>query len=126
TRAGGMYEHAILTASQPEAAMKLLLAHEDVSDAKKLLHKPVIFQVTDSAGRAVDGATLDVTWSNGPVMEDLKARTNTAGIAVMEVLPGSNYVSISQKGCREQDVRSDVTEDMGVGGFNLTFDCERK
>ncbi|MGH9430144.1 MAG: carboxypeptidase regulatory-like domain-containing protein [Terriglobia bacterium] len=125
-QAGGMYEHASLTADQPVASMKLLFEREDISDAKKLLHKPVLFRVTDSSGRPVDGALLDITWSNGPVMEDLKARTDANGVAVMEVLPGSNYVSIKRKGCPEQDVRSDVTEDIGVGGFNLTFDCERK
>lgn len=126
TQAAGMYQHATLTADQPEASLKLLLMQEDISDAKKLLHKPVLFRVTDSANDPVDGALLDDTWSDGPVMEDLKGRTGATGIVVMDVLPGSNYVSIKKKGCRSKDVRSDVSQDIGVDGFKLIFDCERK
>ncbi|HUY15175.1 MAG TPA: carboxypeptidase-like regulatory domain-containing protein [Terriglobia bacterium] len=126
TQAGGMYEHATLTADQPETSLKLLLAREDISDAKKLLHKPVLFRVTDSANQPVDGALLDDTWSDGPVMEDLKGRTGAAGVVVMDVLPGSNYVSVKKKGCRSKDERSQVSSDIGVDGFNLIFDCERK
>ncbi len=126
TRAGGMYEHATLTADQPEASLKLLFIHEDSSDAKKLLHKPVLFRVTDSSGKPVDGALLDDTWSDGPVLEDLKGRTDSNGVVVMDVLPGSNYLSIKKKGCRNKDVRSEVSQDIGVDGFQLNFDCERK
>jgi Carboxypeptidase regulatory-like domain len=126
TQAGGMYEHATLSAARPEASLKLLYESDDTDDAKKMLHKPVIFRVTDSSGQPVDDVLLDDTWSNGPVMQDLKARTNANGMAVMDVIPGSNYLSIKAKGCKEQDVRSEVSDDVGVGGFNLTYDCGRK
>ena len=126
TQAGGMYEHATLTSDQPEASLKLLLASEEDSDAKKLLHKPVLFRITDSANQPVDGALLDDTWSDGPVMEDLKGKTGASGVVVMDVLPGSNYVSIKKRGCRSKDERSQVSSAIGVDGFNLIFDCERK
>jgi hypothetical protein len=126
TQAVGMFEHATLTARKPEAVLKLLFAREEVSDAKNLMHKPVFFRVTDSADDPVEDAILDDTWSNGPVMEDLKGRTNSNGVVVMEVLPGGNYISIKKKGCQSQDQRADVSDDIGVDGFKFIFDCEHQ
>ena len=91
-----------------------------------MLHKPVLIRVIDRTGPPLEGVNLDVTWSSGAVLDDIRAKTDANGIASMELIPGSNYVSIKHKGCPEQDERADVAEGGGIDGFIFTSRCEKK
>jgi hypothetical protein len=60
------------------------------------------------------------------VFDDVKAATGEDGMAVMELIPGRNFVTLKRRGCRDQQERADVAPGKGVDGFKLEFECEKK
>lgn len=122
----GFFEHADLSSSQPTAKLKLIMLNEEVYEAKRLLHKPVLFRITDVAGNAMSGVTLDILWSSGTVIDTVKADVHSDGLAVVSLLSGSNYVTLRKHGCPKEDQLADVPSGSGVGGFSFTLHCRKK
>jgi Carboxypeptidase regulatory-like domain len=123
----GFFEHADVSPSDPAANLRLImLSPEDSDDAKQILHKPVLFRIKDDTGNPVGGAELAILWSNGPIMETLKTETNDGGLAEINLIPGSNYVTIRKRGCPKQDEMANVAAGPGMDGFVMTFHCAGK
>lgn len=122
-----VFRHVQLTASQPSVTQDLVLVpSSEVYQAKKMLHKPVLFMVTDSAGDPLDRVGVDATWSNGPVVEDLKGETGDDGAAELDLIPGRSYVTLTRHGCKKQEERADVANGEGIDGFAYTMECVKK
>jgi hypothetical protein len=115
-----------LTAAAPHAADQIDLTPPEIYEAKKVQHKPVLFKVVDSNGQPAPKVLLDATWSNGPVLDDVKATSDDDGTAIMELIPGRNFVTLRRHGCRDQDERADVSLGLGVDGFKVVFECTKK
>jgi hypothetical protein len=60
------------------------------------------------------------------VVDDVKTSTDDDGMAVMELLPGRNFVTLKRHGCHEQQERADVAPGEGVDGFKVVSDCPKK
>jgi len=121
-----VFHHEELTSASPRVSTQLVLYPPEIYEAKKLLHKPVLFKVVDSAGQPLERVTLDATWSNGSIVDDVKTVTGDDGMAVMELLPGRAFVTLKRRGCSDQDERADVSPGEGADCFRLQFDCSRK
>ena len=121
-----VFHHVELTSAAPRVSTDLVLYPPETYEAQKVLHKPVLFKVVGASGQAAEKVSLDATWSNGPVLDDVKAATGEDGVAVMELIPGRNFVTLKGRGCRDQQERADVVPGKGVDGFKLGFECERK
>jgi len=120
------FHHVEVTPSAPKVGDQIVLYPPEIYDAQKVLHKPVLFRVVDAPGQPVGKVTLDATWSNGPVLDDVKAITGDDGMAVMELIPGRNFVTLKRRGCRDQDERADVAPGEGADSFKLGFECTKK
>jgi hypothetical protein len=120
------FEHADLSPSKPDANLRLIMLPPDEDDAKQLLHKPVLFRVRDNAGHPLANVQLDILWSNGPVMESPKVETNDDGLAEVNLLPGSNYVTIRRRDCPKQDEMVNVDSGPGIDGFPMVSDCSKQ
>ncbi|MGH9469480.1 MAG: MSCRAMM family protein, partial [Terriglobia bacterium] len=121
----GFFEHADLTDSQPEARLKLIMLNEEVYDAKRLLHKPVLFRISDKEAKPVTDATLEILWTSGTVVDNVKARTSDDGLAVVNLLPGTNYVTVRKHGCAKDEELASVSPGGGIDGFSYTLDCAK-
>ncbi|MGH9375721.1 MAG: hypothetical protein ACRD1J_06095, partial [Terriglobia bacterium] len=91
---------------------------------KKMLHKPVFFRITDSAGNPVPDAELEILWDDGTVLSNVKAKANDEGLAAVNLIPGNNYVTTSKHGCEKKDSVANVPDGDGVTVFPLTIDCK--
>jgi len=98
----------------------------EITEAKQIIHKPVLFRTFDSRGRSVGGLMIDAVFSNGDVLDDVKATSGDDGFALLELIPGRISVSLKQHGCAEQVERADVTAGPGVDSFKFVFDCTKK
>ncbi|MGH9448900.1 MAG: MSCRAMM family protein, partial [Terriglobia bacterium] len=119
----GFFEHADLSASHPDARLKLIMLNQEEYEANQMLHKPVLFRIVDGAGNPVNGAMLHILWSNGTVMETVRAVTGQDGLAETNLLPGSNYVTIEKRHCRKEDRMANAAAGIGIEGFSITYDC---
>ncbi len=120
------YRHQDLTRSAPSGDVQLVFYPEEITDAKKLVHKPVLIRVVDPQGKPEGGIELDATFSNGDIVDDVKAASDPDGTAMMELLPGREAVSLKKHGCAEQVERADVVPGSGTDGFKFVFECARK
>lgn len=120
------YRHEELTSATPSVNTQLVFYPAEIYEAKKLVHKPALLRVFDSGGKPAGGIELDATYSNGQVLDDVKAATDNDGTAVMELLPGRNSVSLNRHGCAEQVERADVNPGAGVDNFKFVFACAKK
>ncbi|MFB3920828.1 MAG: carboxypeptidase regulatory-like domain-containing protein [Terriglobia bacterium] len=121
-----VFRHLDVTAGAPDATLDFALSPPEIYEAQRLLHKPVLFLVTDTNGQSLEKVSLEITWSNGVVLEDVKAETGADGIAVIELIPGRSFVTTKRRGCPKQDDRADVAAGSGVDGFKLIYECEKK
>ncbi len=121
-----MFRHVGLTPAQPAGTMQFMLLNQEIYEAKQMLHKPVLFRVTDSAGRPVDRTTLDITWSSGTVLDHVKGEVLEDGTLALELIPGRNYATLKRRGCPKQDERVDVEAGGGIDGFQVVLECARK
>jgi|GEM_PF-442303 len=121
-----VFQHVELTSATPRAGTQLVLYPPEIYEPQKLLHKPVLFKIVDTSGQPADKVTLDATWSNGSVLDDVKAATDDDGTAAMELLPGRNFVTLKRRGCRDQQERADIAAGEGVDSFKLVLDCPKK
>ena len=120
----GFFEHAEVTEVQPEATLSLMILHEDVYQGKQMMHKPVFFRVTDSAGNPEPDAALEILWDDGTVLSNIKAKANDEGLAEVDLIPGNNYVTIRKHGCQKKDSVANVPDGNGIAVFPLTIDCK--
>lgn len=121
-----VFRHVELTPDQPAGAMELVMTPQEIYEPKGLLHKPVLFRVTDNAGRPLDRVTLEITWSSGTVMDKVKAQVSDDGAAAMELIPGRNFVTLNRRGCPKEEQRVDVAEGDGIDDFSLALECAGK
>jgi hypothetical protein len=121
-----IFRHEELTGATPSVNTQLVFYPAEIYEAKKLVHKPALLRVFDAAGKPLGGIELDATYSNGQVLDDVKATTGDDGTAVMELLPGRSSVSLNRHGCAELVERADVAPGVGVENFKFVFDCAKK
>jgi hypothetical protein len=120
------FHHEELTNATPSANTQLVFYPAEIYEAKKLIHKPVLLRVFDTDHKPVGAIEIDAIFSNGDILDDVKATSGDDGMAVMEVLPGRSSVSLSRHGCVDQVVRIDVPPGVGVDSFKFVFTCEKK
>jgi Carboxypeptidase regulatory-like domain len=118
--------HVTPTPGGPEEEVQLVQLQPEVHHPSQLLHKPVLFRVFDSQDKPAGGVALDDTWSTGTVSDQVKGQTNEDGSAALELIPGRNFVTLARKGCAKQDERVDVAPGVGIDGFKLAFDCNKR
>ena len=121
-----VFRHVGLTASQPSATQDLVIMSQEIYEPRKMLHKPVLFRVTDNAGEAMDRVALEVTWANGDLVDNVKGETGGDGTAALGLIPGRNFLTLKHHGCPKQDERADVAPGGGIAAFEFTFDCTKK
>ncbi len=121
-----VFRHLQLTPAEPAGAIKFVMFPQEIYEAKRLLHKPVLFRLTGTAGRPVGGVSLEVTWSNGPVLDNVKGQSSDEGVVALELIPGRNFATLRRRGCPKEEQRVDVAEGGGVDGFKLVFECAKK
>ena len=119
------FQHLEVTAEPPAATLQLVLLPPEIYEPQKVLHKPVLFLVVDSAGHPLEGVGLDITFSNGPILDDVKAETGADGLAAAELIPGRNFVTLKRRKCPKQEERADVAAGEGVDDFKFTFECSK-
>jgi hypothetical protein len=83
-------------------------------------------RVFDAGRQPLGGVVLDAIFSDGQVIDDLKAVTSADGTVAMELIPGRITLSLKQHGCQEQAERADVSPGMGVDSFRYVLDCVKK
>ncbi len=121
-----MFRHIVLTPEAPNGSVDLLMIPPDTYEPKKLLHKPLLLQVTDGRENALADATYELVWSTGKVIETIKGTTESDGRAALELIPGRNFVTLKHKGCQKTDHRVDLAEGPGVDAVKLAIDCKSK
>jgi hypothetical protein len=121
-----VFRHVQLTPSELSATQELVVIPQEIYEPRKMFHKPVLFHVTDSAGRPLDRVGLEVTWSNGPVVESIKGETGSDGAVALELIPGRNFVTLKHHGCPRQEERADVAAGWGIDGFGYKLACGKK
>jgi len=126
TQDTGVFRHVELTSSTTSANQHLVIIPEEVYEPKHMLHKPVLFRITDNAGAPMDRVGIDVTYANGDLVDNVKGETGRDGTVALTVIPGRNFVTLKRKGCQKQDERADVTPGGGIGAFQFTFNCAKK
>jgi hypothetical protein len=121
-----VFRHLSLTPAAPAGTIELVLLPKEIHQPQYLLHKPVLFRVTDSAGRPLDKVSLEVIWSSGTVLEQVKGATLEDGTVALELIPGRNFVTLRRRGCPKQEQRVDVTPGSGIDSFKLILECAKK
>jgi hypothetical protein len=122
----GVLRHVTPSASDPEESVQLVLIPQEVHHPEQLLHKPVLFRVFHSRDKPYAGVDLDDVWSTGTVSDHVRGQTNKNGSIALQLIPGRNFVTMKLKGCGNQDERVDVAPGVGIEGFRLDFDCQKK
>lgn len=120
-----VFDHAELTPTQPSASVKLVMLAQDIYKAKQLLHKPVFILITDPQGHPISGVRLHDVWTTGTVLDDIKTKVPDDGLAIMQLIPGSNYMTVRRHGCKKEDRRVDVAPGGGVDGSKLVLECRK-
>ncbi len=120
------FRHEELTTAAPAANTQLVFYPPEIYEAKKLVHKPALLRVFDPGGKSAGGIELDATFSNGDVLDDVKAVTGDDGMVAMELLPGRSSISLKRRGCVEVVERADVGPGGGVDNFKFVFNCVKK
>jgi hypothetical protein len=121
TQDANVFRHVELSPGDPAGTVQLVILRPEINRAQQLLHKPVVIRVLDSNDQPVGDVSLESTWSSGTILDNVKSRTADGGIALFELLPGRNYLSLRRKGCPKQDERIDVAPGEGIDGFKLVL-----
>jgi hypothetical protein len=121
-----VFRHVELTPDQPAGGIELLMMPRETYEPKEMLHKPVLFRVRDTVGRPVAQATLEITWSNGPVMDKIRGEVSDDGMVALGLIPGRNFVTVKKHRCANEEQRVDVAEGPGIDDFGLVLECARK
>lgn len=118
--------HATLSSTDKAASVELVMVPVQLIRPGQILHKPVLFRVFDPQDNALSGVSLDDTWSTGSVSDRVKGQTRDDGSAVLDLIPGRNFVTLSRKGCPKQDERVEVAPGVGIDGFRFVFECAKR
>jgi hypothetical protein len=121
-----VFRHVQLTPSEASATQEMVMIPPEIYEPRKVLHKPVLFCITDSAGRPLERVGLETTWSNGTVVDNVKGETGSDGAVALELIPGRNFVTLKRHGCPKQEERADVAAGEGIDGFEFTLECAKK
>ena len=121
-----VFRHVELTQAEPAGVIELPLLPPEVYQPKQMLHKPVLLRVTDSAGRPAENVALEITWSSGTVLDNVKAQTGDDGAAAVLLIPGRNFVTLKRRGCPKEEQRIDVAPGDGIDDSKLILECARK
>jgi hypothetical protein len=121
-----VFRHLSLTPAAPAGTIEFVLLPKEIYEPQYLLHKPVLFRVTDSVGRPLDKVSLEIIWSSGTVLDNVKGETAEDGTVALELIPGRNFATLKRRGCPKQDHRVDVASGGGIDGFKLTLECVRR
>jgi hypothetical protein len=119
-----VFQHVELTAAEPAASVQLVLLPPEIYEPKQMLHKPVLFRITDSAGAPSSGTALEVTWSSGTVLDNVKGETSGDGTVILDLIPGRNFVTLKRRGCKKEEQRADVAGGEGIDGFKFALECK--
>lgn len=119
------FEHADLSASNPDAQLKLIMLNQTAYEGKQLLHKPVLIRVSDGSGAPVADANLAILWTDGSVTESEKIETDEAGSAATALIPGTNYVTVSKRHCPKEDQNTEIAPGGGIDSMSITYDCRK-
>ena len=119
------FRHVELTAAEPAGAVQLVFLRQEIYEANRLLHKPVLFRVFNGDGQPLRDVSLDVAWSSGTVLDKVKGKVAEDGTAALELIPGRNYITLRRRGCPKQDERVDVAPGGGIDGFKFVFTCAK-
>ena len=115
--------HLVLSARNPSGSVEIALFPFDIYDAKQILHKPVFLRVTDGQNRPLSAVTLKLLSAQEPVIENVQTVTGEDGLAAVELIPGSVYVTFERRGCKKADQRIEISPGAGVDGASLEYDC---
>ena len=121
-----VFRHLRLASAEPTRTLELVMLPREIYEPQYLLHKPVLFRVTDSAGRPLDKVSLEAVWSSGTVLDNVKGQVFDDGTVALELIPGRNFVTLKRRGCPKEDHRADVALGGGIDGFKLTSECAEK
>lgn len=121
-----VFRHLELTQAEPAGVIELPLLPPEVYQPKQMLHKPVLLRVTDSAGRPAENVALEIAWSSGTVLDNVKAQTGDDGAASVLLIPGRNFVTLKRRGCPKEEQRIDVAPGDGIDDSKLILECARK
>jgi len=120
------FHHEELSSATPSVDTQLAFFASEIYEAKKLVHKPVLLRVFDAGGQPEAGIEIDAVFSNGEIVDDVKAVAGDDGTAAMELLPGRSFFSLKRRGCAQQAERADVATGGGVDNLKFVFDCVKK
>ncbi len=121
-----VFRHVELTSSEPASSTDLVMLPKEAYQPKHVLHKPVLFRLTDNAGRPAGDVALEITWSDGQVMDSVKGQSSRDGLVALELIPGRNFLTLKRRGCPKEQQRADVAEGDGIDGFNFAIECSKK
>lgn len=121
-----VFRHVVLSSAEPAGTIDFLLTPPETYLPRQMLHKPVLFRVTDGAGAPLGNVSLEITWSSGTVLDNVKGRTSDDGTAALELIPGRNYVTLKRGGCPEDEERMDVAPGPGIDGSKIVLECSKK
>ena len=116
--------HVELTAAEPAAALQVVMLPPETYEPKQMLHKPVLFRITNSAGAPSPGVGVEVTWSSGTVLDNVRSTTSEDGTAALELIPGRNFMTLKPRGCKKEEQRADVADGDGIDGFKFSLECK--
>lgn len=122
------FRHVELTPEPATAGrgIELVLLIPDIYQPRQILHKPVLIRLTDREGRPVKQVKVEATWSNGPIMDNVKGESGDDGTLALELIPGRNFVTVRPRACEKEEYRADVAEGDGIDGFKLELECPKK
>jgi hypothetical protein len=121
-----VFRHLVLSSAEPTGTIDFLLSTPETYLPKQMLHKPVLFRVTDGSGAPLGNVSLEITWSSGTVLDSVKGRTSDDGTAAQELIPGRNYVTLKRSGCPKDEERMDVAPGPGIDGSKIVLECSKK
>jgi Carboxypeptidase regulatory-like domain len=121
-----VFQHVVLGPAAPSATVSLMLLPASITEPKQIQHKPVLVKVADQYGRPASGVQLQSIFSNEAVVENMKGRTGSDGVAALELIPGSNFLTLKAPGCAEEERRMDVAAGGGVDAFQFGVNCQKK
>lgn len=120
------FRHEQLSGAAPSANEQLVFFPQEIYEAKKLVHKPVLLRVFDPGHEPAGGIGIDAVYSNGEVIDDVKATSDNDGTATMVLLPGRSSITLSRHACADQTEHIDVGPGTGADSFKFVFSCEKK
>jgi hypothetical protein len=121
-----VFRHLALTPAAAAGTIEFVLLLREIYEPQFLLHKPVLFRVTDDTGRPLDKVSLEVIWSSGTVMDKVKGETLEDGTVALELISGRNFATLKRRACPKEDHRVDVGPSGGIDGFKLTLECAKR